>query len=100
MRNPQDYLTHGSQRPIHLRQHQSASRFVSVGIYERNRRTAILDGVTVRAQRLNTFSRSLNQFTTTDGSVRPAININGKTKTTKKGSLPKLAATLPRGGTV
>lgn len=100
MKNQHNYLTHGSQRPIHLEKHSNSNRLVSVDTYERNRRTAILDGVTVRAQRLNAFSRSLNQFTTTDGSVRPAININGKTKTTKRGSLPKLAATLPRGGTV
>lgn len=103
---PQDYRQHGSKRPIHIVSHTDYFSKPISDKYEQYRRTAIIHGVTVRAQRLNDFSRALNQFTTTR-ERKLAININGKTKTTgwrqgtsanKRGMVPKLVPSLPERG--
>jgi hypothetical protein len=107
-RQPANYFLHGSRGPIHVLRHAAYSREPAPYLYEINRRTAILDGMTVRAQRLNAWSRQLNEFTTTRRRVSSLVSgINGKTKTTgwrhsvptaKRGSIPKSVSTLTKKG--
>src|SRR5690606_37712024 len=112
------YLLRNSRQPVHVLRlnHTSVNsnhlpnnfQFSMTSSYSHNRRTAILDGVTVRAQRLQEFSRQLNEFTTTRRRVSSLVSgINGKTKTTgwrhsvptaKRGSIPKSVSTLTKKG--
>lgn len=76
-----------------------------------NKGSVVTDGITFRAQRLQLFSRQLNEFTTTNKRVKTFVsNINGKNQNdwpgrkivpaAKKGPVPETVQALPVRGLV
>lgn len=104
---PMNYWQHCSRRPIHVVRNNAKRECLNARPpYEINRRNVIIDGITLRAQRLNEFSRQLNQFTTT-GKPWLVRHINGKNQNRRlaqksdsqqRWPVPKLVPATQSGG--